>query len=88
MKFYFQNQRIDQSESAACRRGDNFSPRMQCQWYVRGGGDWGGQAADSDWSVRCPPPLLEWHSDVLICHLSPTPSHIPLAWHSGSEVVT
>jgi hypothetical protein len=20
-------------------RGDNFSPRLPCQWYVRGGGD-------------------------------------------------
>jgi hypothetical protein len=20
-------------------RGDNFSPRMPCQWYVRGGGE-------------------------------------------------
>jgi hypothetical protein len=30
---------------------------------------WGGQAADSDWSIRSPPPLLEWHSDVLNCHL-------------------
>jgi hypothetical protein len=33
-------------------RGDNFSPRMPCQWYVKGG--WGGQASDSDWSVRPP----------------------------------
>jgi hypothetical protein len=32
---------------------------------------WGGQAADSDWSVRSPPPLLEWHSDVISCQLSP-----------------
>jgi hypothetical protein len=27
----------------------------ECQWYVRGG--WGGQAADSDWSVRSPNPF-------------------------------
>jgi hypothetical protein len=30
---------------------------------------WGGQAADSDWSVRSPHPFLERHSDVLSCRL-------------------
>jgi hypothetical protein len=48
-------------------RGDNFSPQMPCQWYVRW--RWRGQAADSDWSVRSPPPRVECHLDVLSCHL-------------------
>jgi hypothetical protein len=50
--------------------GDNFSPCMPCQWYVRGGGEGPEmEAADSDWSVRSLPPQLEWHSDVLSCGL-------------------
>jgi hypothetical protein len=43
------------------------SPNTMSMVCERG---WGGQAPDSDWSVRPPPPpLLEWHSDVLSCHL-------------------
>jgi hypothetical protein len=49
-------------------RGDNLSPRMPCQWYVRGGGE-GKRRILIGQSVP-PPPLLEWHSDVLSCHLS------------------
>jgi hypothetical protein len=48
------------------RRGDNFSPWMPCQWYVRGGGE-GKRRILIGQSL--PPPLLEWHSDVLSCHL-------------------
>jgi hypothetical protein len=46
--------------------GDNFSPRMPCQWYVGGGGK-GKRRILIGQSV--PPPLLEWHSDVLSCRL-------------------
>jgi hypothetical protein len=42
------------------------SPNAMSMVCERG---WGGQAADSDWSVSPPPPLLKWHSDVLSCHL-------------------
>jgi hypothetical protein len=38
-------------------RGDNFIPRMPCQWHVRGGeeGTEMANAVDSDWSVSPPP---------------------------------
>jgi hypothetical protein len=43
------------------------SPNALSMMCERG---WGGKAADSDWSVRpFSPPLLEWHSDVISCHL-------------------
>jgi hypothetical protein len=59
--------RLHQNYAATCgSRGDNFSPRMPCQWYVRGGGE-GKRRILIGQSV--PPPLLEWHSDVLSCHL-------------------
>jgi hypothetical protein len=45
--------------------GDNFSPRMPCQWYVRGGGEGKRRILIGPF----PSPLLEWHSDVLSCHL-------------------
>jgi hypothetical protein len=48
--------------------GDNFSPRMPCQWYVSWEGV--GRASGGFWLVSpFPPPKLEWHSDVLSCHL-------------------
>jgi hypothetical protein len=43
--------------------GDNFSPRMPCQWYVRGGGE--GKRRMLIGQSVFPLPQLEWHSDVV-----------------------
>jgi hypothetical protein len=44
--------------SSSHTRGDNFSPRMPCQWYLRQSErGWGGYRDDSDWSVRSPTPF-------------------------------
>jgi hypothetical protein len=48
--------RANETGIVTLNRGDNFSPRLPSQWYVRGGGE-GTEIkkdADSDWSVRPP----------------------------------
>jgi hypothetical protein len=48
-------------------RGDNFSPRMPCQWYVRGGGE--GKRRILIGQFVPPTPFGMAFGDVLSCHL-------------------
>jgi hypothetical protein len=51
--------------------GDNFSPRVPCQWHVSGAGGGEGKRRILIGQSVPPPhaPQLEWHSDFLSCGL-------------------